>query len=104
MGADSYHFTPNKRARKYGTWDEGQKKVIPDDLEPAKLRCANCFNYVRNTIEVVQVYKLREGDPRIQGLGKDKVFRTERWCLNCIRSSNVEDDVGRTFVNLGGLG
>lgn len=103
MGADSYHFTVGRRARTYGRWDPGKKEVIKDDLEPAKVRCANCGQYVRFIVQTIQVYKLAEGDPRIQQLGKDKVFRTENWCLQCIRAGNVEDDSTRTFVNIGGM-
>jgi len=95
MGADSYHFTPNTRARIYN------KET--DDLEPVKVRCANCYNYVRAITQLTFVYKLREGDPRIAQLGKDKVFRTENWCLECMRGANIEDDKTRTFVNLGGM-
>ena len=96
MSTDSYHFTPQKRARMYN------KET--DDLEPVKIKCANCYNYVRFVWQNTQVFKLREGDPRIAQMGKDKVYRTENWCTNCMRSANIEDDSSRTFVNLGGMG
>jgi len=54
-------------------------------------------------MQTIQVYKLQDGDPRIASLGKDKVFRTENWCMQCVRAGNIEDDTNRTFVNLGGM-
>lgn len=92
-------FTPNKRARVFGRW-EG-KKFIPDDASPVVVKCANCFNYVRNIVQVIQVYKLREGHPEIARTGKDKIFRTENWCLRCINSPSMEDDAGRTILGVG---
>ena len=100
MGADSYHFTPGYKSRKIGSWDE-RHGYIKDDLEIVKVRCANCGNYVRGTVEYVMVYKLREGDPRIQQMGKDKVFKSERWCLACFRGANIEDDSNRTMLGSG---
>lgn len=97
--ADSYHFTPTYKSRKIGSWDG--KQVIQDDLEVVKVRCANCGNYVRGTFEYVQVFKLREGDPRIAQMGKDKVFKSERWCLRCMRGANIEDDSDRTMLGIG---
>ena len=101
MMSDSWHFTPGYKSRKIGTWDPAKKEVIKDDLEIVKVRCANCGNYVRGTIEYVQVFKLREGDPRIAQMGKDKVFKSERWCLPCVRAAPMEDDSNRTMLGIG---
>lgn len=97
--ADSYHFTPGYKSRKIGSWDG--KRIVQDDLEIVKVRCANCGNYARMTFEGVMLYKLREGDPRIAQYGKDKVYKSERWCLQCIRGANIEDDSNRTMLGIG---
>ena len=99
--SDGLHFTPDRRPRKFGTWDPGSKSVIKDDLEIVKVKCANCYNYVRTIVQIVQVYKLREGDPRVAQTGKDKVFKTENWCLQCMRGANMEDDSSKVMLGVG---
>lgn len=98
-GTEGYHFTPNKRARVYGRW-EGQK-YYPDDVSPVVVKCANCFNYVRNIVQVISVMKLKEGHPQIaQNGGKDKIYRTENWCLRCV-VTGTEEDSNRTIMGVG---
>jgi len=98
--ATGLHFTPNKKARVFGRW-EGQK-YIPDDVSPVVVKCANCGNYVRNIMQVLSVLKLREGHPQIaQNGGKDKIYRTENWCLQCVNNPTYEDDSNRTIMGVG---
>ena len=99
MAADSYHFTHNRRARVYGRWEDG--KYIADDMSPVVVKCANCGNYVRSIVQIIQTFKLREGHPAIaQNGGKDKIFRTENWCLRCL-VTGTEEDSSRTMLGVG---
>jgi len=99
MGGESYHFTPNKRARVYGRWED--KKYIPDDVAPVVIKCYNCGNYVRNIIQVISAVKLRDGHPQIAANGgKDKLYKTENWCTRCV-TTGTEEDSNRTILGVG---